>query len=153
MKYALLITGLFIVNLVNVQRFDLGDQITPSSRKFKLIGISSATGVNTYRYIQPISESMFERKISDIVIGLKNGVIVTTIYNLTPKAGDIGVPNSIVDLIQSSLPFPLSSIKDGYGINIDNTSISISRSNNSMTFSKDRIMYFSSVKRSLLLNN
>lgn len=153
MKYALLITALLIGNLVNAQRFDLGDQLTPSLSKFKLIGISSATGVHTYRYIQPISESMFGRKIGDIVIGLKNGVLVTTIYNLIPKAGDIGVPNSIVDLIQSSLPFPLSSIEGGYAINIDNTSISISRSNNSMTFGKDRIMYFSSVKRSLLLNN
>jgi len=153
MKYALLITALLIANLVNAQRFDLGDQLTPISSKFKLIGISSATGVHTYRYIQPISESMFGRKIGDIIIGLKNGVVVTTIYNLIPKPGDIGVPNSIVDLIQSSLPFPLSSIEDGYGINIDNNSISISRSNNSMTFGKDRIMYFSSVKRSLLINN
>ena len=153
MKNAFLILALLIANLVNAQRFDLGDKLNPSSNKFKLIGISSATGVRTYRYIQPISESMFGRKIGDIVIGLKNGVVVTTIYNLIPKTGDNGVPASIVELIQSALPFPLSSMEDGYGINIDNTSISISRSNNSMTFGKDRIMYFSSVKRSLLLNN
>jgi hypothetical protein len=153
MKYVFLFTVLFITNLAKAQRFDLGDQLTPSSSKFKLIGTSSATGVHSYRYIYPISEYMFGRKIGDIVIGLKNGVIVTTIYNLIPDAGDIGVPSQIISLIQSALPYPLALINEVYGINIDNTSISISRTKNAMTFGKDRIMYFSSVKRSLLLNN
>jgi len=153
MKYAFLFTVLFITNLANAQRFDLGDQLTPSSSKFKSIGISSATGVHSYRYIYPISENMFGRKIGDIVVGLKNGVVVTTIYNLVPLAGDIGVPAPIISLIQSALPYPLALINEVYGINIDNTSISISRTKNAMTFGKDRIMYFSSVKRSLLLNN
>jgi hypothetical protein len=153
MKYYLFFAMLFMVNLAKAQRFDLGDQLTPRTSEFKLIGISSATGVSTYKYIKPISDLMFDRKIDEIVIGIKNGRIVTTIYNLIPKSGDVGVPSSIVDLIQSNLPYPLSRIGDGYGINIDNTSISITRSKNTLTSWKDRIMFFSSVKRSLLLNN
>lgn len=153
MKYAFLITALFITNLVNAQRFDLGDPLTPRSSEFKLLGISSTTGVSSYRYIRPISDEVFGRKIGEIVIGIKKGQIVTTVYNLIPNAGDIGVPTSIIDLIQSSLPYPLASFGEGYGINIDNTSISISRSKNALTSWKDRIMYFSSVKRSLLINN
>jgi hypothetical protein len=96
---------------------------------------------------------MFGRKIGDIIIGEKNGRVVTTIYNMIPLKGDVGVPSSIIDLIQANLPFPLSPFNKGYAINIDNTSITITRTKNSLTFNKDRIMYFSSVKRSLLLNN
>ena len=152
MKNAFLITALLITNLVNAQRFDLGDRLTPSAKEFKLIGISSTTGVKSYNYILPISDYMFGRKIGEIIIGVKNGHIVTTIYNLIPNSGDIGVPQSIIDLIQSGLPYPLAPFGEGYGINIDNTSISISRSKNALTSWKDRIMYFSSVKKSLLNN-
>lgn len=153
MKYYMIIAALLITNVLKAQRFDLGDQLTPKSSDFKLIGISSSTGVSTYRYIKPITDQMFERKIGEIVVGIKNGRIVTTIYNLVPRPGDDGVPQSIIDLIQSNLPYPLSRIGEGYGINIDNTSISITRSNNTLTSWKDRIMFFSSVKRSLLINN
>jgi hypothetical protein len=78
--------------------------------------------------------------------------VVTTVYNLIPLKGDVGVPSSIIDLIQSALPYPLGLVGDVYGVNIDNESISISRSKNAITFYKDRIMYFSSVKKSLLNN-
>lgn len=144
---------LCLSGILKAQRFDLGDQLTPKSSEFKLLGISSTTGVRTYKYIKPISDKMFDREIDEIVVGIKNGVIVTTIYNLIPKYSDSGVPSSIIDLIQSNLPYPLSRIGEGYGINIDNTSISITRSKNTLTSWKDRIMFFSSVKRSLLINN
>jgi hypothetical protein len=153
MKHYILIAAILFANLVNAQRFDLGDPLTPTSSEFKLIGISSATGVSTYKYILPITDNMFDRKIGDIIVGVKSGHIATTIYNLIPKSEDVGVPQSIVDLIQSNLPFPFKKIGDTYGMNIDNTTITISRSKNTLTFGKDRIMYFSSVKRSLLLNN
>jgi len=153
MKYYLIVLMILSANYLKAQRFDLGDYLSPSTSEFKLIGISSNTGVKTYRYIKPIDEYMFGRKIDQLVVGLKNDRVVTTIYNLIPQPGDYGVPKDILDLIQSALPFPLSKIGDGYGINIDNTSISISRSKNTLTSNKDRIMYFSSVKRSLLVNN
>jgi len=153
MKHLLLIIMLLTFNLVNAQRYDLGDYFNPNPKEFKLIGISSNTGVSTYRYILPIADYMFGRKIGDIIIGEKNGRVVTTIYNMIPLKGDVGVPSSIIDLIQANLPFPLSPFNKGYAINIDNTSITITRTKNSLTFNKDRIMYFSSVKRSLLLNN
>lgn len=152
-QYLFIICLLVLTNFTNAQRYDLGDAFSPSTSEFKLIGISSATGVSSYKYIRPISDYMFGRKIGDIIVGVKNGRIVTTVYNMIPVKGDIGVPQTIINLIQSNLPYPLSPIGEAYGINIDNTSISISRSSNSLTFGKDRIMYFSSVKRSLLLNN
>ena len=152
MKHYLFIIALLFTSFVNAQRYDLGDSFYANSREFKLIGISSATGVKTYKYIRPITNYMFGRKIGDIIIGEKYGRVVTTVYNLIPLKGDVGVPQSIVNLIQSALPFPLALVGDAYGVNFDNESISLSRSKNAMTFYKDRIMYFSSVKKSLLNN-
>lgn len=70
---------------------------------------------------------------------------------MIPESGDIGVPKEILNLIQAVLPFPLAYVNGIYGVNIDNYSISISRSNNALTFNQDRIMYFSSIKQSLLM--
>ena len=133
------------------QKFFLGDRLTPKATQFKLLGISSATGVHTYKYIGAIKNTYYyNRKIGEIIVGFKNGIIVTTIYNLIPEPGDKGVPQSTLDLVQSAIPFPLAYRSGLYGANIDNTSITLSRSNNELTFHKDRIMFFTSVKNSLL---
>lgn len=50
----------------------------------------------------------------------------TTIYNLIPEKGDVGVPQSTLDLVQSSIPFPLAERNGMYGANIDITTIAIS---------------------------
>jgi hypothetical protein len=107
MKYYLITAMLSITSLSKAQRFVLGNQLTPGSNEFNLISISSTTGVRTYRYIKQIQDQMFDRKIDEILVGIKNGQIVTTIYNLVPKSDDIGVPSSIIELIQSNLPYPL----------------------------------------------
>jgi hypothetical protein len=136
------------------QKFSIGDKLTPNSSEFKLLGISSATSVATYKYIGIIKDKyFFNRQVGDIIVGFKNGILVTTIYNLIPESGDIGVPKSLLDLVQQGLPFPLAYRNGVWGVNIDNESISISRTKNTLTFNKDRIMFFSSVKSSILSNN
>ena len=133
------------------QKFYLGDRLSPNSTQFKLLGISSATGVSTYKYIGAITDTYFyNRRVGEIIVGFKKGIVVTTIYNLIPEKGDVGVPQSTLDLVQSAIPFPLAYRNGLYGANIDNTSITLSRSNNELTFHKDRIMFFTSVKNSLL---
>jgi hypothetical protein len=132
------------------QKFFLGEPLTLNSSEFKLLGISSKTGVANYRYIKPIYDKMFEREIGDIIIGVKDGHIASTIYNLVPLSTDIGVPNSIIDLIQVNLPYPMKNINGTWGINIDNNTISFMRANNAITFGKDRIIFNSSVRFSLL---
>lgn len=135
------------------QKFYLGDRLTPKSTQFKLLGISSATGVRSYKYIGAITDKyFFYRRVGEIIVGFKNGVIVITIYNLIPEKDDVGVPQSTLDLVQSGLPYPLAERNGMYGANIDNMTISLSRSTNEMTFYKDRIMFFTSVKNSILRN-
>lgn len=153
MKTKTLFLALILMIYVNAfsQKFYLGDPLNPNMKNFQLLGISSSTGVTTYKYVGAITDKyFFNRRIGDIIVGLKKGVIVTTIYNLIPESGDVGVPKSILDLVQSGLPFPMAYIDGAYGVNIDNTTISLSRSNNVLTFNKDRIMFFTSVKNSLL---
>lgn len=147
----ILLLLLLVTFQVFSQKFYLGDSLIPNSTDFKLLGISKATGVQTYQYIGALTDKyFFDRRVGEIIVGIKNGIIVTTIYNLIPKKGDIGIPKSTLDLVQNTIPFPLAYRKGVYGANIDNMSISLSRKNNAITFYKDRIMFFLSIKNSLL---
>jgi hypothetical protein len=154
MKSKTIIIVLLLLVSVNSfsQKFYLGDRLTLKATKFKLLGISSTTGVHTYKYVGAITDKyFFNRRVSEIIVGFKNGIIVTTIYNLIPENGDVGVPQSTLDLVQNSIDYPLAFRNGIYGVNIDNTSVTLSRSNNELTFHKDRIMFFISVKNSLLI--
>jgi hypothetical protein len=151
MKKIILIFIYFIsFGIAHSQKFYLGNYLEPTPNEFELIGISTKTGVYTYKYKKDIYDSFFEREIGDIIVGIRGGIIVTTIYSLIPKSNDIGVPKDIITLIQESIPYPFKEINGVYGLNIDNQSISFARVKNELTFGKDRIMYLSSVKQSLL---
>jgi hypothetical protein len=132
------------------QNFGLGETITPTNSEFELIGISSKTGVSAYRYKKHVSARFYGRQLGDIIVGVKEGHIAQTIYLMIPENGDIGIPQEIINLVQAVLPFPLAYRNGMYGVNIDNYSISLSRTNNAITQNKDRIMLLSSIKQSIL---
>ena len=101
MKNKIIILALLLLVSVNSfsQKFYLGDRLTPKSTQFKLLGISSSTGVHTYKYIGAITDTYFyNRRVGEIIVGLKKGIVVTTIYNLIPEKGDVDVPQSTLDL-------------------------------------------------------
>ena len=153
MKSKAIIFAVFFLISVHCfsQQFSLGDRLSPDGTKFKLLGISSSTGVSTYKYIGAITDTYFyNRRVGEIIVGFKKGIVVTTIYNLIPEKGDEGVPQSTLDLVQSAIGFPLTKRNSLYGANVDNMTITLSRSNNELTFNEDRIMFFTSVKNSLL---
>lgn len=151
MKNVFLIVLLILANQGFSQKFYLGEKINSNTNQFALLGISSDTGVATYKYTGMITDTyFFNRKIGDIIIGVKKNIIVSTIYNLIPESNDVGVPKSTLELIQDSLPFPLTYIDGVYGVRIDNTNISVSRSRNALTLNKDRIMFFTSMKNSII---
>ncbi len=147
----LIIVNCFISSS-SAQRFYLGEKISININEFKLVGISSKTSVANYRYTKPIYDKIFEREIGDLIVGVKDGHVASTVYNLIPLPGDIGVPSQIIDLVQANLPYPMKNNNGTWGINIDNNTISFMRANNAITFGKDRIIFNSSVKYSLLIN-
>jgi hypothetical protein len=153
MRSKLFLIILFSLSLtkIHAQKYFLGEPIQISANEFKLIGISTKTGVSNYRYVKPIYDKMFEREIGDIIVGVKEGHIASTVYNLVPLPNDIGVPKSIIDLIQANLPYPMKNINGTWGMNIDNNTISFMRANNAITFGKDRIIFNSSVRYSVLI--
>jgi hypothetical protein len=155
MKKALLLIFLFVACItdVNAQKFYLGNYLTPTENEFELIGISSKTGVYSYKYKKEIYDIFFGRNIADIIVGIKNERIVQTIYLLVPERTDIGVPKEVMNEIQKKFPFPFKEINGTYGMNIDNESISIARVTNAISFWKDRIMFMNSVKQSILQTN
>ncbi len=136
--------------LTNGQKFYLGNYLEPTPNEFELMGISSKTGVHSYKYKKDIYDTFFERKIGDIIVGIRDGVIVTTVYDLIPRSNDQGVPSDILKLLVENFPYPFKEVNGVYGLNIDNESISIARANNPLTFGKDRIMFMTSVKQSIL---
>ncbi|RQO32025.1 hypothetical protein DBR32_04285 [Taibaiella sp. KBW10] len=153
MKRLLLSTiliGTTFLNSAQAQTFKIGQRLTPSSTEFKSLGASSSTMVYTYKYSKPISKTMYDRKVGDIVIGVKSGYIVSTIYYLIPLSTDKGLPQSVVKLFESSLGFSLAYVNGMYGANIDDKSYSISRTTSEMTFQKDRIMVYTTIKNSIL---
>jgi hypothetical protein len=145
-----ILIAMFIAVHVSAQRFDLGNKLNPAQNEFEYLGTSSKTGVSTYRYKKQATEKFFNRAIGDIIVGVRDGIVVTTIYNMIPNRNDVGVPSDMIKLIEANLPFPFT-VKDGiYGLNIDNETISIARVRNELTFNHDRIMLINSVKQSIL---
>ncbi len=129
----------------------LGQIYNPPYQEFEIISIAKETNIYTYKYRGSTPQSIFNRRIGDFMIRLKGNQIITIIYDLIPgKPRDKDVAESILDAVQSSLSFPLAYSKGVYGVNIDSASISISRTNNPMTLNQDRIMYFTSIKGSIL---
>ena len=137
---------------LSAQKYYLGNKLTPNENEFQLLGISSKTGVATYRYKKDIYDSFFGRKIGDIIVGVRDEHITMTIYNLIPNSSDTGVPKDVIDLIQKNIPYPFKEVNGVYGLNIDNETISIARATNNLTFGKDRIMFMNSIKQSILEN-
>lgn len=137
---------------LSAQRFDLGSNLNPTPNEFELLAISSKTGVSTYKYKKEITDKFFNRRIGDILVGVREGMIVSTIYNVIPNRDDIGVPADILQLLEKNLPYPFKEVNGAYGLNIDNETISIARIRNPLTFNQDRIMFLNSVKQSILEN-
>lgn len=86
-------------SIVDAQKFYLGNYLEPTPNEFELLGASSKTGVHSYKYKKEIYDTFFERKIGDIIVGIRDGIIVTTIYNLIPQLTDKGVPSDILKLL------------------------------------------------------
>lgn len=152
MRITLIIFSLFAFSVkLQAQKFYLGEKIQINASQFKLLSISSETKVASYKYIGVITDKyFFGRRIGDIIVGVKNNVVVTTVYSLIPDLTDVGVPTDIIDLIESNLPYPFTYQNGIYGLRVDGMNITLSRTNNALTFHKDRIMYFTSFDNNLL---
>lgn len=135
------------------QQFQIGDKVQIKSQQFKLLDYSPSMKVHTYHYIGLLTNNyLIDRKIGEILIGIKNGIVVTIIYNLIPKKGEHEISKSTVKLIKDKwkvtlLPLPFGN----YVATTGNTLLSLRIINNEITFGQARIVLYTTVKYSILM--
>lgn len=135
------------------QQFHIGDRVNPKSKQFKLLDYSPSMKVYTYQYVGKIKEKyLFKRKVADVIVGLKNGVVVTTIYNLEPNKEEHEIKKSTLALVNKRLGTDLHRLPNNdYAVSIGNKLISLQISYSPLTFDAVRLVYFTSIKYSILM--
>lgn len=86
------------------QQFQIGDRVDPKSKQFKLLDYSPSMKVYTYQYVGKIKDKyLFDRRVGEILIGVKNGVVVTTIYNLKLNIDEHRIEKSTLKRVNEAI--------------------------------------------------
>lgn len=135
------------------QRFDIGDKVDVNPLFYKFLDYSPSTKVVTYQYIGFDQDKyMFDRRVGETIIGIKEGAVVTVIYNLIPHNDDGIVSKSTVELAQQQAEVTLLPLaRYTYAASKGDILYSLSITNNEMTFDQGRIMYCKTIKYSVLI--
>ena len=135
------------------QQFNIGDKVQIKSQHFKLLDYSPSMKVHTYQYVGKIKDKyLFDRRVGEIFIGLKNGVVVTTIYNLKLINGEHRIEKSTLKRVNKAIGKELLFIShNSFAVTKENKFISLKICNTPLTFDQPRIVYLTSVKYSILM--
>ena len=135
------------------QQFNIGDKVQIKSQNFKLLDYSPSMKVHTYQYIGPLTNNyMFQRRVGEVLVGVKNGVVVTTIYNLKLNIDEHRIANSTLKMVNKAVGKELLYISNNsFAVTMENRFISLKICNTPLTFGQPRIVYLTSVKYSILL--
>jgi hypothetical protein len=69
----------FSSSLLIAQKFYLGNYLEPTSNEFELLGISSKTGVHTYKYKKVIYDTFFDKLIC-VLLNYINYVFTKNVF-------------------------------------------------------------------------
>lgn len=135
------------------QQFNIGDKVQIKSQNFKLLDYSPSMKVHTYQYIGPLTNNyMFQRRVGEVLVGVKNGVVVTTIYNLKLNVDEHRITNSTLKRVNKAIGKKLLFIShNSFAVTKGNRFMSLKICNTPLTFGQPRIVYLSSVKYSILM--
>ncbi len=135
------------------QQFQIGDRVDPKSIQFKLLDYSPSMKVHTYQYVGKLKDDyLFDRIVAEILIGLKNGVVVTTIYNLKLNNNEHKIENSILKRVNKAVGKELLFVShNSFAITKGNTFVSLKICNTPLTFDKPRMVYLTTIKYSILM--
>jgi hypothetical protein len=149
----ILLVVLLFSTLIYSQQFQIGERIAVNSKEFKLLDYSPSMKVYTYQFVGKIeSKYLFDRRVGEIIIGVKNGVVVTTIYNLKLIDSEHRIADSTLKMINKALGKELLFIShNSFAVTNVNRFISLKICNTPLTFGQPRIVYLTSVKYSILL--
>jgi hypothetical protein len=109
--------------------------------------------VYTYQFVGKIeSKYLFDRKVAEIIIGVKNGVVVTTIYNLKLNNDEHRIEKSTLKRVNKAIGKELLFVPhNSFAITKGNTFVSLKICNTPLTFGQPRMVYLSTIKYSILL--
>ena len=135
------------------QQFQIGERIAVNSKEFKLLDYSPSIKVYTYQYVAKLKDKyLFDRRVGEILIGLKNGVVVTTIYNLKLNNCEHRIEKSTLKRVNKAVGKELLFVPhDSYSITKGNTFVSLRICNTPLTFDQPRIVYLTTIKYSILM--
>jgi hypothetical protein len=135
------------------QQFHIGERINANSRDFKLLDYSPSMKVYTYKFVGKIeSKYLFDRKVAEILMGVKNGVVVTTIYNLKLNTDEHRIEKSTLKRVNKAIGKELLFVPhDSYAITKGNTFVSLKICNTPLTFDQPRMVYLNTIKYSILM--
>jgi hypothetical protein len=109
--------------------------------------------VHTYQYIGPLANNfMFQRRVGEVLVGIKNGIVVTTIYNLKLIHGEHRIENSTLKMLNKAIGKELLFIShNSFAVTKRNRFISLKICNTPLTFDQPRIVYLTTIKHSILM--
>jgi hypothetical protein len=151
-NFVLLVVLLFST-IIYGQQFQIGDRVVVKSEDLKLLDYSPSMKVYTYQFVGKIeSKYLFDRKVAEIIIGVKNGVVVTTIYNLKLTNDKHRIENSILKMANKAVGKELLFVTDNsYAITKGNTFVSLKICNTPLTFDQPRMVYLNTIKYSIMM--
>lgn len=135
------------------QQFQIGDRVAVNSKDLKLLDYSPSMKVFTYHYVGKLKENyLLDRRVGEILIGVKNGVVVTTIYNLKLNTDENKIANSTLKRVNKVVGKELLFVPhNSYAITKGNTFVSLKICNTPLTFDQPRLVYLTTIKYSILM--
>jgi hypothetical protein len=151
-NYLLLVVLLFSVSIYG-QQFKIGDRVVVKSKDLKLLDYSPSMKVFTYQFVGKLKENyMFDRRVGEILIGVKNGVVVTTIYNLKLNTDEHRIEKSTLKRVNKVIGKELLFVPhNSFAITKGNTFVSLKICNTPLTFDQPRMVYLTTIKYSILM--
>lgn len=148
----LLVVLLFTASIYS-QQFQIGDRVAVKSKEFKLLDYSPSMKVYTYQYLGKLKDNyLFDMKVGEIIIGVKHGVVVNTIYNLKLIKDEHKIEKSTLKKVSKVVGKELQFVPhDSYAITKGNTFVSLRICNTPLTFDQPRMVYLTSIKYSILM--
>ncbi len=135
------------------QQFQIGDKVQVKSQYFRMLDYSPSMRVHTYQYIGPLTNNyMFHRRVGEVLVGVKNGVVVTTIYNLKLNVDEHRIANSTLKRVNKAIGKKLLFIShNSFAITKGNRFMSLQICNTPLTFDQPRMVYLTTIKYSILM--
>lgn len=151
-KYVIALITCFIFTASFGQEVKLNEYITKYSDDFKLIGISSKTGKETYEYNRKIERLLLGHDVDVMWVTTKSNRIIAYMYLLEPNHGNMVSSyeiEGVVKIIEKNLGIELKKEhSEKYGVANDDVLMEVSAGKHPIS-GKERILFYTALTKEL----